>query len=124
MAANVGDEPEPVEAERDELEAGAARNQPEEFPAVAGETTPAAAADGNGGGCDGVQANRSRIGSRWHPGGSTMNWSPEPCTEVSETTDLTGIRTRSGSSESYADLSNSSRPISMRRISLVPAPIS
>jgi hypothetical protein len=30
----------------------------------------------------------------------------------------------SGSIKSYADFSNNSRPISMRRISLVPAPIS
>ena len=59
MAANVGDEPEPVEAERDQLKAGAARHEiekPLRSPVNWGEAGNGGGT-GTGGGVIGVQAN-------------------------------------------------------------------
>ena len=56
MTADVGDEPEPVEAERDEFEPGAAHQQMQEILAVAGEGDRAGSGGGTGSGgtgCDG-----------------------------------------------------------------------
>ena len=70
MAADVGDEPEAVEAERDQLEARAARHQIKKAPAVARELSDAGSGGGTGtgGGFIGVQANsftdRLQVASR------------------------------------------------------------
>src|SRR5258705_4258449 len=107
MPANVGGEPKPVKTGSNELQTGAPRHQPAKLTAIAG------------------KRHRQRRRMLRHKTdlihGSTPNGRRIYLKlEISELP----VQMRSDSMDFYADLSNSSRPISIRRISLVPAPIS